>query len=191
MEQRKPRIGIMTSGGDCPGLNAAIRACAKTAIWSGYEVIGIHNGWEGLLEHDDEVLSVVRTSGIIDRGGTILGTSRVSPLRIENGVQRVKDRFNVLKLEALVVLGGNGGLSLAYKMFKQGIPLVGIPKTIDNDVTRDGFLHRFPDCGANRHRCPGQAPFHCGKPSPRDGAGSNGPRCRLDRDLLRTGQRRG
>jgi 6-phosphofructokinase 1 len=143
MEQRKPRIGIMTSGGDCPGLNAAIRACAKTAIWSGYEVIGIHNGWEGLLEHDDEILSVVRTSGIIDRGGTILGTSRVSPLRIENGVQRVKDRFSVLKLEALVVLGGNGGLSLAYKMFKQGIPLVGIPKTIDNDVTQTDFSIGF------------------------------------------------
>ena len=143
MEQRKPRIGIMTSGGDCPGLNAAIRACAKTAIWSGYEVIGIHNGWEGLLEHDDEVLSVVRTSGIIDRGGTILGTSRVSPLRIENGVQRVKDRFNVLKLEALVVLGGNGGLSLAYKMFKQCIPLVCIPKTIDNDVTQTDFSIGF------------------------------------------------
>ena len=143
MEQRKPRIGIMTTGGDCPGLNAAIRACAKTAIWSGYDVIGIHNGWEGLLEHDDELLSVVRTSGIIDRGGTILGTSRVSPLRIENGVQRVKDRFNVLKLEALVVLGGNGGLSLAYKMFQQGIPLVGIPKTIDNDVTQTDFSIGF------------------------------------------------
>jgi ATP-dependent phosphofructokinase / diphosphate-dependent phosphofructokinase len=143
MEQRKPRIGIMTSGGDCPGLNAAIRACAKTAIWSGYEVVGIHNGWEGLLEHDDEILSVVRTSGIIDRGGTILGTSRVSPLRIENGVQRVKDRFNVLKLESLVVLGGNGGLSLGYKMFQQGIPLVGIPKTIDNDVVETDFSIGF------------------------------------------------
>ena len=100
MEQRKPRIGIMTSGGDCPGLNAAIRACAKTAIWSGYEVIGIHNGWEGLLEHDDEVLNVMRTSGIIDRGGTILGTSRVSPLRIENGVQRVKDRFQCAEIRS-------------------------------------------------------------------------------------------
>ena len=133
----------MTSGGDCPGLNAAIRACTKSAIWSGYEVIGIHNGWEGLLEHDDELLNVMRTSGIIDRGGTILGTSRVSPLRIENGVQRVKDRFHVLKLEALVVLGGNGGLSLAYKMFEQGIPLVGIPKTIDNDVTETDFSIGF------------------------------------------------
>jgi ATP-dependent phosphofructokinase / diphosphate-dependent phosphofructokinase len=143
MEQRKPRVGIMTSGGDCPGLNAATRAFAKTAIWSGYEVIGIHNGWEGLLEHDDEVLNVMRTSGIIDRGGTILGTSRVSPLRIENGVQQVKDRIHVLRLEALVVLGGNGGLSLAYKMFQQGIPLVGIPKTIDNDVTETDFSIGF------------------------------------------------
>jgi ATP-dependent phosphofructokinase / diphosphate-dependent phosphofructokinase len=143
MEQKKPRIGIMTSGGDCPGLNAAIRACAKTAIWSGYEVIGIHNGWEGLLEHDDEVLNVLRTSGIIDRGGTILGTSRVSPLRVENGVQRAKDRFKVLRLEALVILGGNGSLSLSYKMFQQGIPLVGIPKTIDNDVPETDFSIGF------------------------------------------------
>ncbi len=143
MEQRKPRIGILTSGGDCPGLNAAIRACAKTAIWSGYEVIGIHNGWEGLLEHDDELLNVMRTSGIIDKGGTILGTSRVSPLRVENGVQRVRDRFNVLKLEGIVVLGGNGSLSLSYKMFQQGIPLVGIPKTIDNDVMETDFSIGF------------------------------------------------
>jgi len=81
----------------------------------------------------------LRTSGIIDRGGTILGTSRVSPLRTENGVQRVKDRINVLNWKGLVVLGGNGGLSLAYKMFQQGIPLVGIPKTIDNDVTETDF----------------------------------------------------
>jgi len=96
----------------------------------GYEVIGIHNGWEGLLEHDDEVLSVVRTSGIIDRGGTILGTSRVSPLRIENGVQRVKDRFNVLKLEALVVFRRQRRAQPRLQNVQTGIPLVGIPKTM-------------------------------------------------------------
>ncbi|MDP2919190.1 MAG: ATP-dependent 6-phosphofructokinase [Dehalococcoidia bacterium] len=141
--ERKPRIGIMTGGGDCPGLNAAIRACAKTAIQAGYEVIGIHNGWQGLLEHDDEVLTGQRTSGIIDKGGTILGTSRVSPLRIENGVQRVLDRVDVLGLQAVVVLGGEGTLSLGYKMFQKGVPVIGIPKTIDNDIMETDFTIGF------------------------------------------------
>ena len=141
--ERRHRIGIMTGGGDCPGLNAAIRACAKTAMKAGYEVIGIHNGWEGLLLHDDEVLTGIRTSGIIDKGGTILGTSRVSPLRVENGVQRVLDRSMVLGLEALIVLGGEGSLSLAYKMFQKGMPVIGIPKTIDNDVRETDFSIGF------------------------------------------------
>jgi 6-phosphofructokinase 1 len=141
--EKKPRIGIMTGGGDCPGLNAAIRACTKTAIMAGYEVIGIHNGWQGLLEHDDEILNWVHTSGIIDKGGTILGTSRVSPLCVENGVQRVRDRLEVLRLESIVVLGGEGSLSLSYKMYQQGIPIIGIPKTIDNDVRETDFSIGF------------------------------------------------
>ena len=141
--ERAPRIGILTGGGDCPGLNAAIRACAKTAIRHGYEVIGIHNGWDGLLQHEDEILDGVRTSGIIDRGGTILGTSRVSPLKIENGIQKVRDRIGVLGLEAVVVLGGEGSLSLGCKLNKQGINIVGIPKTIDNDVRETDFSIGF------------------------------------------------
>jgi ATP-dependent phosphofructokinase / diphosphate-dependent phosphofructokinase len=143
MEERKPRIGILTGGGDCPGLNAAIRACAKTAIKAGYEVIGIHNGWQGLLEHDDEILDLMRTSSIIDKGGTILGTSRTSPMRVENGMQKVRDRFNVLGLEGIVALGGEGTLSLGYKMCQQGIPVIGIPKTIDNDVRETDFSIGF------------------------------------------------
>jgi phosphofructokinase-like protein len=141
--ERKPRIGIMTGGGDCPGLNAAIRASAKTAMRIGYEIVGIHNGWEGLLEHDDEILDGVRTSGIIDKGGTILGTSRVSPLRVDNGVQRVLDRIHVLRLEALIILGGEGSLSLGFKMMQKGIPVIGIPKTIDNDVAGTDFSIGF------------------------------------------------
>jgi len=140
---RKPRFGILTGGGDCPGLNAAIRATAKCGLRGGYEVIGIHNGWQGLLEHDDEVLDGLRTSGIIDKGGTILGTSRVSPLREENGVQRVIDRFRVLGLECIVVLGGEGTLSLSHKLCEQGIPVIGIPKTIDNDVLETDFSIGF------------------------------------------------
>jgi phosphofructokinase-like protein len=141
--ERKPRIGIMTGGGDCPGLNAAIRACAKTAMRAGYEIVGIHNGWQGLLEHDDEVLDGLRTSGIIDRGGTILGTSRVSPLREDNGVQRVLDRIRVLRLESIVILGGEGSLSLAYKMSEKGVDVIGIPKTIDNDIVETDFSIGF------------------------------------------------
>ncbi len=141
--ERQPRFGILTGGGDCPGLNAAIRACTKTAIRHGWEVVGIHNGWDGLLKHEDEILDGIRTSGIIDHGGTILGTSRVSPLKIENGVQRVRDRIEVLGLKAIVVLGGEGSLSLSYKLGQQGINIVGIPKTIDNDVRETDFSIGF------------------------------------------------
>ena len=88
---RQKRIGILTGGGDCPGLNAAIRATVKTAIQTGYEVIGIRNAWEGFFDEETEVLDSAKTSGFIDRGGTILGTSRISPLRMENGPQLVFD----------------------------------------------------------------------------------------------------
>jgi len=128
------RIGILTGGGDCPGLNAAIRAVTKTAIQEGYEVIGIRNAWNGLLDDDTEILDRIKTSGIIDRGGTILGTSRISPLRLEGGTERIFEACSRLELEALVVLGGEGTLSIASKLFDKGLPLVGIPKTIDNDV---------------------------------------------------------
>ena len=140
---RQKRIGILTGGGDCPGLNAAIRATAKTAIQTGYEVIGIRNAWEGFFSEETEVLDSAKTSGIIDRGGTILGTSRISPLRVENGTQLVFDGFEKLGLEALVVLGGEGTLSVATKLFEMGLPVVGIPKTIDNDVMETDYTIGF------------------------------------------------
>ncbi|MFC2014850.1 6-phosphofructokinase [Chloroflexota bacterium] len=133
MESEK-RIGIMTGGGDCPGLNAAIRAATKTAIREGYKVIGIRNGWKGFFDKDFETLDNLRTSNIIDRGGTILGTSRVSPLPVENGPQTVLEEVRKLELNGLIVLGGEGTLTVTYEMFKRGLPVVGIPKTIDNDI---------------------------------------------------------
>ncbi len=139
----KKRIGIMTGGGDCPGLNAAIRATAKTAMKIGYEVIGVRNGWKGLLDDECMVLDGIKTSGIIDRGGTILGTSRISPLREENGVQRTFDGFKKQGLEALVVLGGEGTLAVTSRLYEMGLPAVGIPKTIDNDVTETDFSIGF------------------------------------------------
>jgi phosphofructokinase-like protein len=142
MEEKK-RIGILTGGGDCPGLNAAIRATTKAALKMDYEVIGFHDGWEGLLFNRSEVLDRIKTSGIIDRGGTILGASRTSPLRIKDGPQRVLDTFNEFGLRALVVLGGEGTLSVASQLYEMGLPLVGIPKTIDNDVKETDFTIGF------------------------------------------------
>ncbi|MBI2980581.1 MAG: 6-phosphofructokinase [Chloroflexi bacterium] len=141
--ETKKRIGILTGGGDCPGLNAAIRAVTKSAIQRGYDVIGIQNGWKGLLDNETMTLDRINTSGIIDRGGTILGISRVSPFAIENGPQQVFDRFNRLNLKALVVLGGEGTLSVSSKLYKMGLPVIGIPKTIDNDVAGTDFTIGF------------------------------------------------
>ena len=140
---RKKRIGILTGGGDCPGLNAAIRATAKTAIHRGYEVIGIRNGWKGFIDNENEILDGIRASGIIDRGGTILGTSRVSPFYVEEGPQRVFDGFTQLGLEALVGLGGEGTLSATNRLSRMGLPVIGIPKTIDNDVKGTNFTIGF------------------------------------------------
>ncbi len=137
------KIGVLTGGGDCPGLNAAIRAVTKSAIQRGYDVLGIRNGWKGLLDNETVILDRVNTSGIIDRGGTILGTSRVSPLRVENGPRRVFDELKRSGLEALVVLGGEGTLSVTSKLFRMGLPVVGIPKTIDNDVMGTNFTIGF------------------------------------------------
>ncbi|MDP2932206.1 MAG: ATP-dependent 6-phosphofructokinase [Chloroflexota bacterium] len=137
------RLGILTGGGDCPGLNAAIRATTKAAMQRGYEVIGICNGWKGFIDNETQALDNTNTSGIIDRGGTILGTSRFSPTREENGVRQVMDAFQKLGLEALVVLGGHGTLSVTSQMFKLGLPVVGIPKTIDNDIAETDYTIGF------------------------------------------------
>lgn len=139
----KKRVGILTGGGDCPGLNAAIRATAKTAYKIGYEVIGIRDGWEGLMEDRSEILDSRETAGIIDKGGTILGASRASPFQIDNGTQRVFSVFSKLGLEALVVLGGEGTLAVSSQLFKMGLPVIGIPKTIDNDVAETNFTIGF------------------------------------------------
>ncbi|MEE8473172.1 MAG: ATP-dependent 6-phosphofructokinase, partial [Dehalococcoidia bacterium] len=137
------RIGILTGGGDCPGLNAAIRATTKTAIQAGYDVIGVRHGWEGMINGEHEILDAIKTSGIIDRGGTILGSSRFSPFQIEDGPQQVFEEFKKLGLRALVVLGGEGTLTVTGKLFKMGLPVVGIPKTIDNDVKGTDYTIGF------------------------------------------------
>lgn len=141
------RIGVLTGGGDCPGLNAVIRAVTKSAInLYGWEVIGFEDGFKGLVENTYRVLDLAAVSGIIHRGGTILGTTnRDNPFHYlveENGqkvfrdmsAQAIKNLEN-LGIEALVVIGGDGSLHIAYNLFKQGVKVVGVPKTIDNDIS--------------------------------------------------------
>ncbi|HEY0077954.1 MAG TPA: ATP-dependent 6-phosphofructokinase [Pyrinomonadaceae bacterium] len=138
------RIGILTGGGDCPGLNAVIRAVVRRAAAEGGEVIGIKNGWRGLLEDDVEPLTRESVTGILPRGGTILGTSRVNPENDDESLRRIRTSWNRHALNALVVVGGEGTLRAARDMWRDHqYPVVGIPKTIDNDVLGTDFTFGF------------------------------------------------
>jgi 6-phosphofructokinase 1 len=128
------KIAVMTGGGDCPGLNAVIRAVVRSGFSYGFETLGIQNGWQGLIESDLELLTEVSVSGIISLGGTILGTSRIDPLKKPGDVEKIRNTLTTYGIDALVVIGGNGTLSAAYELTASGIPLVGVPKTIDNDI---------------------------------------------------------
>ena len=130
------RIGILTGGGDCPGLNAVVRAVVRKAHGVlGHEVLGFYDAWDGLLERRYELLDVASVRGILPRGGTILGTRRGSPLDHSDGVERTRAAIDALNLDALVVVGGNGSLTVGSILADDhGLPIIGVPKTIDNDV---------------------------------------------------------
>lgn len=129
------RIGLLTGGGDCPGLNAAIRAVVRRAESRNVMTFGFHNGWAGVLAGQAEQLTLASTRGLLHRGGTVLGTSRVDPYREEAGIQRIHDALEIHRLDGLIVIGGEGTLSCSRQLCDdEGIPVVGIPKTIDNDV---------------------------------------------------------
>jgi ATP-dependent phosphofructokinase / diphosphate-dependent phosphofructokinase len=128
-------VGILTGGGDAPGLNAVIRAVVRRLRPRGYETIGIRYGWRGLLEKDAVVLDAAAVSGILHRGGTILYTSRTNPYRRDEDVRRAQENFRALGLDALVAIGGEDTLGVAAKLSKAGFPIVGVPKTIDNDLS--------------------------------------------------------
>ncbi|MDT4967654.1 MAG: ATP-dependent phosphofructokinase / diphosphate-dependent phosphofructokinase [Acidobacteriota bacterium] len=138
------RVGLLTAGGDCPGLNAAIRAVVRRAIAGNSEVLGIKNGWRGLVEGDVEPLTRAAVTGILPRGGTILGTSRLNPLKDEETLARLKENWQRFGLDALIVVGGDGTLSAALDMWRDHkLPIVGIPKTIDNDIRGTDFTFGF------------------------------------------------
>ncbi len=138
------KIGILTGGGDCPGLNPVIRAVVRKAHNEGFEVVGIKNGWKGLIEGDTLNLDLRAVSGILPKGGTILGTSRTNPYKKEGGIEKVKENYKKLGLDALVAVGGEDTLGVALKLTKDGIPnIVGIPKTIDNDLSSTDYTFGF------------------------------------------------
>src|SRR3979409_2197391 len=129
------RIGVLTGGGDCPGLNAAIRAIARRANADQVEVLGVRNGWLGLAENDVGELDRASGTGILPRGGTILGTSRSHPLTDPQCLERLKANWLAHELAGLIVVGGEGSLSAALELWRDHqFKLVGIPKTIDNDI---------------------------------------------------------
>src|SRR5512146_1165458 len=128
------KIGVLTGGGDCPGLNAVIRAVVRRADGFGSRVVGIRNGWKGMLDLSITDLDSKMVSGILHVGGTILGTSRTNPMKDPAGGDKVLRNFRILGLDALIAIGGEDTLGAASKRYEQGLRGVGVPKTIDNDL---------------------------------------------------------
>ena len=138
------RIGILTGGGDCPGLNAVIRAVTRRSLDRGAEVVGIREGWRGLVEGLFHPLDYRGISGILPRGGTILGTSRTNPYKTDDGVERVLRSFEAEGLDALVAIGGEDTLGVAARLHAEhAFPVVGVPKTIDNDLSGTDYTFGF------------------------------------------------
>ncbi|HXA60014.1 MAG TPA: 6-phosphofructokinase [Streptosporangiaceae bacterium] len=138
------RVGVLTGGGDCPGLNAVIRAVVRKGVQVyGYEFVGFRDGWRGPLEGDTIALDVQAVRGILPRGGTILGSSRTNPLRVEGGIDRIKDNLAGLGVDALIAIGGEDTLGVARQLYDHGVNVVGVPKTIDNDLSATDYTFGF------------------------------------------------
>jgi phosphofructokinase-like protein len=138
------RIGILTGGGDCPGLNAVIRAVVRRSTDHGNELVGVRDGWKGLVEGVTAPLGRREVSGILPRGGTILGTTRTNPYKVEGGVDAVLGHSRELGLDALVVVGGEDTLGVAARLHAEhDLPVVGVPKTIDNDLSGTDYTFGF------------------------------------------------
>jgi 6-phosphofructokinase 1 len=138
------RIGILTGGGDCPGLNAVIRAVVRKGITEhDDEFVGFRDGWRGVLDGDTVPLDLAAIRGILPRGGTILGTSRTNPYGVEGGIERVLATLERLGIEALVPIGGEDTLGVATKLSETGVRVVGVPKTIDNDLDSTDYTFGF------------------------------------------------
>lgn len=137
------KVGVLTGGGDAPGLNAVIRAVVRKCLLNGHEMVGIREGWRGILENKFEPLSKGSVSGILHRGGTILATSRTNVYKEKDGEARVIENMKNAGIDALVAIGGEDTLGVASKLAKAGVKIVGVPKTIDNDLSATDFTFGF------------------------------------------------
>ncbi len=137
------RIGILTGGGDCPGLNAVIRGIVIRADKENYEIFGFTDGWRGVLENKGENLTKDKVEDIHREGGTILGTSRTNPFKEEKGLEKIKNTLKKREIDVLVAIGGDDTLGVANKLYKQGIKTIGVPKTIDNDLSCTDYTFGF------------------------------------------------
>ncbi|MDQ4005116.1 MAG: ATP-dependent 6-phosphofructokinase, partial [Actinomycetota bacterium] len=138
------RIGVLNGGGDCPGLNAVIRAVVRKGVERhGDVIVGFRNGFRGILDGSVMELTPESARGILHRGGTILGTSRADPFRMEGGLATLKENLEAYRIEGLIVIGGEGTLGTAAKLATEGINIVGVPKTIDNDLAATDYTFGF------------------------------------------------
>jgi phosphofructokinase-like protein len=138
------RVGVLTGGGDCPGLNAVIRAVVRKGVKEyGFDFVGYRDGWRGPLEGQTMELGIEQCRGILPRGGTILGSSRTNPFKLENGVERIKENLAADGVDALVAIGGEDTLGVATRLADLGVNVVGVPKTIDNDLSGTDFTFGF------------------------------------------------
>ena len=138
------RIGVLTGGGDCPGLNAVIRAVVRKGVTVyGHEFVGFRDGWRGPIEGTTSPLGVQEVRGILPRGGTILGSSRTNPFKMEGGVEKIEANLASLGIDALIAIGGEDTLGVATKLHEHGVHVVGVPKTIDNDLNATDFTFGF------------------------------------------------
>ncbi|MCL2781652.1 MAG: 6-phosphofructokinase [Actinomycetia bacterium] len=138
------RIGVLTGGGDCPGLNAVIRGAVRKGTGAyGHEFVGFQDGWRGPLEKLTTPLGVAEVRGILARGGTIIGTSRTNPIKIDGGVERIKQNLAEMGVDALIAIGGEDTLGVAARLHERGAHVVGVPKTIDNDLNATDYTFGF------------------------------------------------
>src|SRR6186997_3604397 len=139
------RIGVLTGGGDCPGLNAVIRAIVRKGAGEyGHEFVGYRDGWRGPLENDGGPLGVPEVRGILPRGGTILGSSRTNPFKEDDGPERIAANLAAAEVDGLIAIGGEDTLGAASRLFEEhGLPVIGVPKTIDNDLSATDYTFGF------------------------------------------------
>ncbi|GAB2747811.1 6-phosphofructokinase [Salinifilum aidingensis] len=138
------RVGVLTGGGDCPGLNAVLRAVTRRGVSEyGHEIVGFRNGWQGTLEGAVQPLGLDDVEHILDRGGTVLGSSRTNPYALDDGVARLQRTLERERVDALVAIGGEDTLGVAERLGREGVPVVGVPKTIDNDLAATDYTFGF------------------------------------------------